>query len=118
MFREWSAKWPADLKQKLREKCQQIDAEWSDRFAGELAAIGTANGFAADGVSEAALPMPVDAVRSNMANGVDEHDIAAIVHVGEELAINLNSNNGSNNVAAAVVQLAPAMNLQNGAVSA
>lgn len=87
LFREWSAKWPADLKQTLRDKCQLIDADWSERFAGELgvdetpiATIGHADesvssGDVADESSASAslsLSPPPDAVEVNVDDGPAE----------------------------------------------
>lgn len=130
LFREWSAKWPADLKHKLREKCQQIDAEWSDRFASELAAIersaGVANGFpnaaAAAADADDAEPGAVDAAAAaHLANGVAA---AAAEHHAVEAAIEDNDDAGGDADAlsialnsAAVVQLSsPVRGLQNGGV--
>lgn len=42
LFREWSAKWPMDLKLKLKEKVLEIDPAYFERLNGEL--VGAING--------------------------------------------------------------------------
>lgn len=139
LFREWSAKWPADLKQMLRDKCQQIDVEWSDRFASELAGelaavVNAANGHA---VAPADLAGVVDELALAVAAaGADNDEQHAIVHgviangdaggdVDDDVDVNVHENgviddhqHDHDDVDVAAVQppLSAAMNLQNGPV--
>lgn len=48
MFREWSAKWPAEHRIKLQDKVQLIDRAYGDRVARELLGDRSkgVNGFA------------------------------------------------------------------------
>lgn len=37
LFREWSAKWPEDLKIKLKEKILELDGEFGEKLSAEIA---------------------------------------------------------------------------------
>lgn len=120
LFREWSAKWPADLKQTLRDKCQQIDAEWSDRFAAHLAAGGelaaaTANGYDVgavangfgDGDGESAAHVVHNGVRHNDHDNDDDDQ-----HGDDGGDANVDADNDG--VGRSAVSSPPSLNLANG----
>lgn len=126
LFREWSAKWPADLKQMLRDKCQQIDVEWSDRFASELAGelaqvvVNAANGHAGGAAAGGAVDGLALAAAAGIENGVNGGD--DVVDVDDRyngVADVRQSDDDDDDVGVPAVvqqQLSTAMNLQNGPV--
>lgn len=136
LFREWSAKWPADVTQMLRDKCLLVDGEWSARFAAQLAGdltlengygAATSNGIDASEVVvvNGAASHQHDHVDVHNNNGVDEgvHDDEVDVEgdggiVGVIDAENVGVDGDEELMAAQQQQqqqqLSQAMNLQNG----
>lgn len=55
LFREWSAKWPEDVKLKLKDKVLEIDPTFGDRLDAELSQVGRGNGAITDDDIAAAL---------------------------------------------------------------
>ncbi|XP_059610995.1 uncharacterized protein C14orf119 [Phlebotomus argentipes] len=41
LFREWSSKWPQNIKEKLSEKVSEIDPTFGDKFSSELEGLQT-----------------------------------------------------------------------------
>lgn len=58
LFREWSSKWPADQKLKLKEKVCEIDASFVDKLKEEITNGFTNGNGVASGQSSPTEPQP------------------------------------------------------------
>lgn len=45
MFKEWSGKWPEDLKIKLKDSIIEADAEYGEKLESEIASCSLTNGI-------------------------------------------------------------------------
>lgn len=56
MFKEWSGKWPEDLKMKLKEGIIEADAEYGEKLETEIASYSLTNGTVV--ASPTDIPIP------------------------------------------------------------
>lgn len=109
----------------LRDKCQQIDVEWSDRFASELAGelaqvvVNAANGHAGGAVAGGAVDGLALAAAAGIENGVNGGDDVVDVDDRYNGVADVRQSDDDDDVGVPAVvqqQLSTAMNLQNGPV--
>lgn len=58
LFREWSSKWPAELKERLETKVLEIDPEFGEKLKSELSSsIPNGNGILEENTTEISSPI-------------------------------------------------------------
>lgn len=58
LFREWSSKWPAELKERLEAKVLEIDPEFGEKLKTEISSgVSNRNGVLEENSSEHASPI-------------------------------------------------------------
>lgn len=58
LFREWSSKWPADLKERLETKVLEIDPVFGEKLKSEItSSIPNGNGVLEENTSEISTPV-------------------------------------------------------------
>lgn len=57
LFREWSSKWPAELKERLETKVLEIDPEFGEKLKSEASSIPNGNGVLEENTTELASPI-------------------------------------------------------------
>lgn len=58
LFREWSSKWPAELKERLETKVLEIDPEFGEKLKSEIiSSIPNGNGVLEENTPELSTPI-------------------------------------------------------------